>query len=133
MTGIGSLAALFIEELEQEGMGMNILDNRFRKGLIVQALLILNVVFSVGCDNRETVLVIEKPTEVRSIEQSASSPGSASTGLEPGKVVATLKTGETIHAIGVYHGQGVDGFQVRLADGTEGLILAGDTFKVVSR
>ena len=112
---------------------MNIFGNRFRTVLVVPALLILSGVISVGCDNRETVLVIEKPTEVRSIEQSSSSPGSASTGLEPGRVVATLKTGETIHAIGVYHGQGVDGFQVKLADGTEGLILADDTFKVVSR
>ena len=122
-----------MRNLYEKAMGMNILDNRFRKGLIVQVLLILSAVISVGCDNRETILVIEKPTEVRSIEQSSSSPGSASTGLEPGKVVATLKTGETIHAIGVYHGQGVDGFQVKLADGTEGLILAGDSFKVVSR
>jgi len=122
-----------LRNLYEKAMGMNILDNRFRKGLIVQVLLILSAVISVGCDNRETILVIEKPTEVRSIEQSSSSPGSASTGLEPGKVVATLKTGETIHAIGVYHGQGVDGFQVKLADGTEGLILAGDSFKVVSR
>jgi hypothetical protein len=33
----------------------------------------------------------------------------------------------------VYHGQDSDGFKVQLADGTEGLIMASDTFKVVSR
>lgn len=132
MTGTGSLAASFIEELEQEGMGMNILGNRFRKGLLVPAILIQSAVIAVGCDNRETVLVIEKPTEVHSIAHAPSSQDS-NTNVQLGEVIATLKTGETIHAIGVYHGQGVDGFQVKLADGTEGLILAGDTFKVVSR
>lgn len=132
MTGIGSWEGSFIEEPGQEGMGMNILGNRFRKGLVVTTLLILSAVIAVGCDNRETVLVIEKPTEVHGITHAPSSQDS-NTNVQLGKVVATLKIGETIHAIGVYHGQGVDGFQVKLADGTEGLILAGDTFKVVSR
>ena len=111
---------------------MNILDNRFRKYLVVPALLILSAVISVGCDNRETVLVMEKPTQVHGITHASSSQDSTAN-VQLGKVIATLKTGETIHAIGVYHGQGVDGFQVKLEDGTEGLILAGDTFKVVSQ
>lgn len=34
---------------------------------------------------------------------------------------------------GVYHGQNHDGFKVMLGDGTEGLIMAGDTFTVLSR
>lgn len=108
------------------------MDNRFRRCLVVPAFLILNVVISAGCDNRETVLVIEKLTEVHGITHAPSSQDS-NANVQLGKIIAILKTGETIHAIGVYHGQGVDGFQVRLADGTEGLILAGDTFKVVSR
>ena len=96
-------------------------------------LLALSAVIPIGCDNRETILVIEKPTEVRSIEQSQTAPGSSSAGLEPGHVIATLKAGETARTVGVYHGQYQDGFKVKLADGTEGLIIAGDTFKVVSQ
>lgn len=105
---------------------------RFRDHLTVVALVALSAAIPVGCDNREAVLVIEKPTEVHGITHAPSSQDS-NTNVQLGKVIATLKTGETIHAIGVYHGQGVDGFQVKLADGTEGLVLAGDTFKVVSR
>ncbi|MBI5317256.1 MAG: hypothetical protein HZB34_14940 [Nitrospirae bacterium] len=84
---------------------------------------------------RENWLEAERPTEVRLIEQSSPSPGSASTstGVEPGKVVVTLRPGETARVVAVYHGQDSDGFKVKLADGTEGLILAGDTFKVVTR
>ena len=132
MTGIGWSAGSFIEEGEQEGMRMSILDNRFRKCLVVPALLILNAVISPGCDDRQTVLVMEKPTEVHGVTHTPYSENS-NANVQLGKVIATLKAGETIHAIGVYHGQGVDGFQIKLADGTEGLILAGDTFKVVSR
>jgi hypothetical protein len=106
---------------------------RLRDGCTLAVGVIFISALSAGCGERENILAIEKPTEVRSIEQSPSSLGSASTGVEPGKVVATLKAGETARAVGVYHGQNFDGFQVRLADGTEGLILAGDTFKVVSR
>jgi hypothetical protein len=54
-------------------------------------------------------------------------------GLTQGKFIAILKASETARTIGVYHGKDFDAFQVRLADGTEGLIIAGDTFKVVSR
>ncbi len=103
-----------------------------RDHLIVASSHDLSAVISVGCDNRETTLVIEKPTEVHSITHAPSSQDS-NANVQLGKVIATLKAGETVHAIGVYHGQGVDGFQVKLADGPEGLILAGDTFKVVSR
>ena len=95
--------------------------------------IILITVISAGCGERENFLEIEMPTEVRSIEQLSSSPGAASTGVEPGKVIATLKAGETAHVVAVYHGENFDGFKVKLADGTEGLILAGDTFKVVTR
>lgn len=133
MTGIGWSEGSFIKELERQDMKMNIVKNRFCKRLAGPALLILSAVIPAGCDNRETILLmIEKPTEVHSITHAPSSQDS-NTNVQLGKVIATLKTGEMIHAIGVYHGQGVDGFQVRLADGTEGLILAGDTFKVVSR
>lgn len=114
-------------------MMLNTIKIRFHKCLGVTALLILSAAISAGCDNRETILVIEKPTEVHSIAQSPSFPASTSTGLEPGNVIATLKVGETVKATGVYHGQDYDGFKVKLADGTEGLILASDTFKVVSR
>jgi len=106
---------------------------RWRDGCILAAAVIFIAVLSVGCGERENILEIEKPTEVRSIEQSSSSPGSASIGLEPGKVVGTMKAGETARVVGVYHGQDHDGFKVKLADGTEGLIMAGDTFKVISR
>jgi hypothetical protein len=95
--------------------------------------IILLVVVTAGCSERENFLEIEMPTDLRSIEQVSSSAESASTGIEPGKVIATLKAGETAHVVAVYHGENFDGFKVKLADGTEGLILAGDTFKVVSR
>jgi hypothetical protein len=64
---------------------------------------------------------------------SIGSPESSSASLLPGQVTATLKAGETAKAVGVYHGQDYDGFKVKLADGTEGLIIAADTFKVVSK
>ena len=86
-----------------------------------------------GCGERENILESVELTEVRSIEQSSASPGSASTGVEPGKLLMTVKAGETARVVAVYHGQDSDGFKVELANGTEGLILAGDTFKVVSR
>lgn len=99
---------------------------------LVGRIIFIAAVF-VGCGERENVLEIEMPTEIRSIEQVSSSAGSVSTGVEPGKVIATLKAGETAHVVAVYHGQNFDGFKVKLADGTEGLVMAGDTFKVVSR
>jgi hypothetical protein len=96
-------------------------------------LFALSVAILVGCDNRETILMIEKPTEVRSMDQTPSSSESTNSNVQPGHVIATLKAGETAKAIGVYHGKDYDGFQVKLADGTEGLIIAAETFKVVSR
>lgn len=96
------------------------------------ALLVLGTVLSTGCGERENILVIEQPTEVHAITQSASAQD-PSTNIQPGKIIATLKTGETANVVAVYHGQAHDGFKVKLADGTEGLIMAGDTFKVTSR
>lgn len=85
-----------------------------------------------GCGERENVLVIEKPTEVYAITQAASAPD-PSTNIQPGNVIARLNAGETANVVAVYHGQTHDGFKVKLADGTEGLIMAGDTFMVTSR
>lgn len=99
---------------------------------IVIAFLVLYAAVSVGCGEKENILVIEKPTEVHAITQAASAPD-PSMNIQPGRVIATLKAGETAKAIGVYHGQDYDGFKVKLADGTEGIISAGDTFTVTSR
>jgi len=106
---------------------------RLRHHLTVVALVTLGVASLAACGDRETILVIEKPTEIHSITQAPASPESPSASIQPGQVIATLKAGETAKAVGVYHGQDYDGFKVKLADGTEGLIIAGDTFKVVSR
>jgi hypothetical protein len=106
---------------------------KLRAHLTVLLFLVLGSMMSAGCGERETILMIEKPTEVRSIEQSPSSPESSGTNLQPGKVIATLRAGETARTIGVYHGQNHDAFQVKLSDGREGLVIAGDTFRVVSR
>ena len=76
--------------------------------------------------------MIEKPTEVYAVTQAVSTPD-PSMNIQPGKVIATLTSGETAKAIGVYHGQDHDGFKVKPADGTEGIIIAGDTFTVTSR
>lgn len=132
MIGTGWSAGLFIEECMRENLWLNIL-RRLHDSCTLAAGVMLIAGISVGCGERESLLAIEKPTEVRSIEQSLPSPGSSSAGVEPGKVIATLKAGETVRVVGVYHGLDHDGFQVKLADGTEGLILAGDTFKVVAR
>lgn len=105
---------------------------RFRAQLTTALFLVMIAAIQVGCDNRETLLVIEKPTEVHAITQ-ASPSQDLGTNVQPGNVIATLKSGEIARAVGVYHGQDYDGFKVKLADGTEGLIIAGDTFKVVSR
>ncbi len=99
---------------------------------IVIAFLVLYAAVSVGCGEKENILVIEKPTEVHAITQAASAPD-PSMNIQPGRLIATLKAGETAKAIGVYHGQDHDGFKVKLADGTEGIIIAGDTFTVTSR
>ena len=110
-----------------------ILRGRLRDCWTLVGSFIFIAVISAGCGERENFLEIEMPTDLRSIEQVSSLAGSASTGAEPGKVIATLKAGETAHVVAVYHGENFDGFKVKLADDTEGLILAGDTFKVVSR
>lgn len=114
-------------------MWLNAVARRLRHHFTVVALAVCSAVIPIGCDNRETILLIEKPTEVLSIEQAPVSAESANTSFQPGKVIATLKAGETARAIGVYHGTDHDAFHVKLADGTEGLILAGETFKVTSR
>jgi hypothetical protein len=93
---------------------------------------VLSVALVASCDNRETVLVIEKPTEVYGIIQTSSAED-PNTNVQPGNVIATLKAGETARAVGVYHGQDHDGFKVKLANGTEGLIFASDSFRVTSR
>ena len=117
----------------RKGMWLNSVVRRFRDHLTIAALCTFSAAMPVGCGNRETVLVIEQPTEVHSIEQTTPSLESLNAGSQPGKVIAILKAHETARAIGVYHGKDFDAFQVKLADGTEGLIIAGDTFKVVSR
>lgn len=99
---------------------------------ILAAGVIYIAMFSVGCCERENILELLKLTEVRSIEKSSSSPGSASRGVEPGKVLMALKAGETAQVVAVYHGQDSDSLKVKLANGAEGLILAGAIFKVVS-
>jgi len=103
---------------------------RSRWALIVFVGLGVSTVL--GCSNPETVLVIENPTDVYSIIQTSSVEDLNMT-VQPGNVIATLQAGETARAIGVYHGENHDGFKVKLADGTEGLIFAGDSFRVTSR
>jgi hypothetical protein len=117
----------------REGMWLNAVARRLRNRFTVIAVVVCSAVIPVGCDNRETILSIEKPTEVLSIEQAPASSEAANTSVQPGKVIAILKPGETARAIGVYHGTDHDAFHVKLPDGTEGLIFAGDTFKVTSR
>lgn len=106
---------------------------KLRSHLTMLAFLVVYVSILVGCENRETILMIEKPTDVYSIDQTPAVPGSSGPTFQPGKVIMTLKAGESARADGVYHGQDYDGFKVKLADGTEGIILAGETFKVLSR
>lgn len=117
----------------REGMWLNAVAKRVRSRFTVVALAVCSAVIPVGCDNRETILLIEKPTEVLSIEQAPAASEAANASVQPGKVMAILKPGETARAIGVYHGTDHDAFHVKLPDGTEGLIFAGDTFKVTSR
>jgi len=117
----------------RENIGLNNVTSRLRNCCTLAGVVVLTAAISAGCGERENWLEAERPTEVRLIEQSSPSPGSASTGVEPGKVVATLQPGETARVIAVYHGQDSDGFKVQLADGAEGLIMVSDTFKVVSR
>jgi hypothetical protein len=92
---------------------------RFRNHFIVVALVVFGAVIPVGCGDRETILMIEQPTEIHSITEAPASPGSPSASLQPGHVIAMLKAGETAQAVGVYHGQDYDGFKVKLTDGTE--------------
>jgi hypothetical protein len=123
-------ARLDYTEVEND-MEVRTIAKRVCAQLTGAAVVALSIAFSIGCDSRETVLVIEKPTEVHRIIQTSSQ--DPSTNVQLGNVIATLQAGERARAVGVYHGQDHDGFHVKLADGTEGLILAGDTFKVTSR
>jgi hypothetical protein len=152
MIGIGWLEGLFIDERTKKavsvqstihvssfpigrevenGMGLRTGTKCIRAQIAAAVVAALSVAFSVGCDSRDTVLVIEKPTAVHGIIQASSQ--DPSTNVQIGNVIATLQAGETARAVGVYHGQDHDGFHVKLPDGTDGLILAGDTFKVTSR
>ena len=84
-------------------------------------LFTLSVVLPGGCDNREMILMIKRPTEGHSIDQTSASTSSSSSvsqsaNVQPGKVMTTLKAGETARAVGVYHGKDLDAFQVKLAD-----------------
>ncbi len=112
-------------------MGLKVIAKRIRSSFALIAFVGLSVSTLAGCNEPETVLVIEKPTEVHGIVRTSSQ--DPTTNVQPGNVIATLQAGETARAVGVYHGENHDGFQVKLADGTEGLIFAGDTFKVTSR
>ncbi|MDF0651580.1 MAG: hypothetical protein P0121_08960 [Nitrospira sp.] len=114
-------------------MWVRTVERHFGEHLALLVLLIVSVSVQLGCENREMLLLIEKPTEVHSIDQTPASSESSGATVQPGKVIAVLKAGEKTKAVGVYHGQDYDGFKVKLADGTEGIIMAGDTFKVVSR
>jgi hypothetical protein len=114
-------------------MRLNGIVKRLCSHLTVMLFLGFCFATSTGCGERETILVIEKPTEVLAIEQAPSASGSMDASVQPGKVIATLKAGETARAVGVYHGQDHDGFKVKLANGTEGLIFASDSFRVTSR
>ncbi len=111
-------------------MGWNAVARSFSIQLVVAAFAVMSATGLTGCDSRETILVIEKPTEVLALNQASESQGQ---NVQPGQVIATLNAGEKVTAMGVYHGNGFDGFQVKLADGTVGLIAASDTFKVISR
>ena len=113
-------------------MRLNNIVRRLCHQLIVGVLVMLSAMAHVGCGERENILVVEKPTEVYAIIQASPSQNENMI-IQPGNVIATLKAGDTARAVGVYHGQDQDGFKVKLADGTEGLIFAGDTFKVMSR
>lgn len=116
--------------------------NRVWKGLCndlgVMAFVVVSVALQVGCDkNYETTLAIEKPTDVYAIDQLPTAPPAPDaepleTKAELGKVIRVLKPGETAKAIGIFHGKGHDALHVKLTDGTEGLIIAGDTFTAVS-
>ena len=119
-------------------MWLNTVVRRHCDQLAVVVFVALSAAVQVGCDNNyEATLSIEKPTEVYAIDQIT--PSSSSSESEPpdtkaelGKVIRVLKAGETAKAIGVFHGKGYDAFHVKLADGTEGLIIAGDTFTATS-
>lgn len=120
-------------------MWLNAEWKQFRDHLLVLVVVALSAAVQVGCDNNyEATLSIEKPTEVYAIEQVSSASSSSSesepsdTKAELGKVIRVLRPGETVKAIGVFHGKGFDAFHVKLADGTEGLIIAGDTFTATS-
>lgn len=115
-----------------KNIGRNSVIRRLLNDCALAVLVFLTAVISVACGERENILVIEQPTEVHAITQ-ATTASDPSIHVQPGKVIATLKAGETAKAIGVYHGQDHDGFQVKLADGTEGIIIVSDTFKVTSR
>ena len=119
-------------------MWLNSIVRGFREYLTVLVLIVLSVAVQVGCDkNYETTLAIEKPTNVYAIDQLPSAPSTSDsetseTKAELGKVIRVLKPGDTAKAIGVLHGKGYDALQVKLTDGTEGLIIAGDTFTAIA-
>ena len=117
-------------------MRLNMIWRRLRNHLTVVAFMGLSVALQVGCGNHDTVLTIQKPTEVYGINPTSSPQAESDSSemkVEPGKVLRVLKAGETAKAIGVYHGKDFDAFHVKLDDGTEGLIIASDTFTASSQ
>lgn len=119
-------------------MRLNAVGRWLRNHVGVLVLVVLSMTVQVGCDTKyETTLAIEKPTNVYAIDQLPSAPATSDsepseTKAELGKVIRVLKPGDTAKAIGVLHGKGYDALQVKLADGTEGLIIAGDTFTAIA-
>jgi len=119
-------------------MVLKVIAGRIGARLTAAVVMALCAAVHVGCDKSyEATLSIEKPTEVYAIEQMPSASTSSDsepsdTKAELGKVIRVLKPGETAKAIGVFHGKGYDAFYVKLADGTTGLIIAGDTFTAKS-
>ena len=113
-------------------MWVKVVMSKLGSDYAVFLFLVVWIAMVTGCGERENVLVIEKTTEVYAITQAASALD-PSTSIQPGDVIARLNAGETANVVAVYHGQAHDGFKVKLADGTEGLIMAGDTFQVRSR
>lgn len=104
---------------------------RFGDNLMIMALLLVIATISVGCEKSEAILLIERPTDVQDGTKAPYPPDWPHTNREPEKIIATLKQGDRVPVKGMYHGHDFEAYEVELADGTKGFIIADNTFKVI--
>jgi hypothetical protein len=86
-------------------------------------LFIIGIGGIMSCNDTNSVIVVEGPTEVLSEAECSFSHGK--------KVIAVLNKGESARIIGVRYPKACMVYKIKLADGRIGYVTHGDNFKVI--